>query len=401
MIDLIVAPFLMDWSNQAGWWQPQAFGPDGRIVYALNIEAEVDGQHRVLVATQDPAGSWGATCLPTPDATACMPFIDDAGHRQPTVAVDGAGHVHVWAGMHRQQWHYWRTTMPGDLSSLAWAAGDLDAALPGQTWTYPVATTDPDGSVWVTARNSGPTGATPNSGELFRWDGASWSHVVTYASEPSFAVYPDDLAVDSSGRVHVVWQWSYLLSNTVRHLGSHAVWDPAAGLLDATGAPVAAPATTETAQVIYHPVFGTETKYGRGAVAGIQTAKLTLRDGVTPVIAVRARSAGAYPWRVKLAEHTPSGWRREMVYAGAYDTAAALDVTTDGQRTRVYYLKTPVPSGLQAHVGQAEDGAWAWNETALEANAAERLAVLTLGGSDRIYVAYPARRQLVVGALPW
>jgi hypothetical protein len=88
------------------------------------------------------------------------------------------------------------------------------------------------------------------------------------------------------------------------------------------------------------------------------------------------------------------------VYAGAYDTHAAIDVTAWGTGLRVYYAKKATASGDQAFAASPSGSAWA--ETALLPGVnTQRLAVIRRGGTDHLYLTAPTDHQLHVLTSPW
>src|SRR5436190_1611023 len=114
-------PFRMDASNQAAWWRPIAeFGGSLFIAYdgwggaAASTGGTFD-THTVYVARRTPNGHWTRGCLRS--GRSCAVFEDDRGHRQPTIAIDGDGYIHVFTAMHKDHWRYYRSSAPGDVTT--------------------------------------------------------------------------------------------------------------------------------------------------------------------------------------------------------------------------------------------------------------------------------------------
>lgn len=396
-----VVPFRMDASNQAGWWSPLA-ERDGNLYVAYNAwggatSGGASDTHTVYVARRDSAGRWVRGCLPVPRGSACATYADDVGHRQPSLAIDGQGYLHVFAAMHNDSWRYFRSSVPGDPTTLVDRSSQMPD-FPGSL-TYPNATETPDGNVYVIARYG-------RSGRLYRWNDVTrlWTHEATFASQRDYIVYPDDIVSDADGNLHIAWEWSYGRADGLRHLGSYLRYEPAAGrFTNAAGAELAVPVGIAS-PVVYQPLVAGERSTDRGSATnppGIQSAKLTI-DPATgrPLVGYRLRATAGGRFIVRLARWDGTAWRRETVYAGQYTTYAAVDVTVDRQgRPRVYYAKTGVPSRDQAFVSvRRTDGRWVEAPPLLPRTRVERLAVIQdpAGTVDTVYMAVPSAQQLHV-----
>jgi hypothetical protein len=394
-------PYRMDASNQAGWWSPIA-ERDGRVYVAYNAwgSANVGGDadtHTVYLARRNVDGSWVRGCLKV--AGACVVYPDDIGHKQPSIAIDGDGYIHVFASMHSERWRYFRSAAPGDPTNMV----DRSAELPDQDGliTYPNATGTPGGDVYLIARNG-------HEGRLYRWDDAAdtWSHAATFAADPEYVVYPDDVVSDAAGNLHIAWEWAYDSTNGLRHLGSYLRYEPATGQFsDAAGAPMSVPVGIDSTAV-YQPLGPGELSTDRGSdlnPPGFQSAKLAI-DPATghPLAAYRIRPTADGKFEVRLAQWDGTAWQRQTVYAGRYTTHAAIDVTVHAGRPRVYYAKTAVPNGDQAFVSVRQpDGTWVEDPPLLPGIPVERLAVVqdATGALDHVYLSAPTDQKLYVRRL--
>ncbi|HEX6684544.1 MAG TPA: BNR-4 repeat-containing protein [Candidatus Limnocylindrales bacterium] len=400
---IAVLPFRMDASNQAGWWKPiDEF--NGRVYVAYNAwgSASAGGSgdtHTVYVASRDasdPAGTWTRGCVKASATAECTVFGDDIGHNNPTVVVDGDGFIHAFVSMHNHDWRYYRSTVPGDVTTL------VRATMPDTgKFTYPNATRVNNGDVYLIVREY----STEGEGRLYRWNNAAntWSRVATFARDNSYVVYPDDVIGDANGDVHIAWEWAYDSANGLRHYGSYVRYSPATNTFhNAAGAALSLP-VTHTSPIIYQPIEAAETPIGRDNAAGLQSAKLSLNQATgRPIVAYRYRSSPApAPFRVKLAEWNGAGWVRSVVYGGAYDTYAAVDITTFGASgIRVYYAKMQTIADDHAFV--ATRSGTTWSETLLLSNVPiERLAVTRRGTTDHLYLASPGTHQLFYGTHDW
>jgi hypothetical protein len=392
-------PFRMDASNQAGWWKPiEEFG--GRIYVAYNAwggptAGGASDTHTVYVAKRETDGGWTRGCMKAPSGQ-CAIYGDDVGHNQPTIAIDGHGHIHAFVSMHGHNWRYYRSSVAGDVTSMV----DRSAEMPDQggIYTYPSATRSQNGDVYLIIRAH-------TQGRLYRWNNASnaWSRVATFAAGSGFVVYPDEISGDSAGDLHITWEWAYGGANGLRHLGSYLRYSPASNRFHtASGAAVAVPATTAS-PVVYQPLEGQERATDRDSAArppGVQSAKVAVNSARRPVVAYRYRPTAGGRFHVRLAEWTGSAWRRQTVYAGRYETYAAVDVTSFGTGLRVYYAKNHTIGDDQATVADRRPAGWT-ESLVLAGVPVERLAVIRRGAVDHLYLASPSTAALYYGANTW
>lgn len=396
-------PFRIDASNQAGWWKPiDAF--DGVLYVAFNAWGGPGGAnrgdrdtHTVYIARRAANGAWSRGCLKGATG-ACAVYRDDVGHRQPSIAIDGHGHIHAFAAMHQDGWIYHRSEAPGDIGSMV----DRSSQMPDQDirCTYPALARAANGDVYLIVR-------AVDVGRLYRWDNASktWSRVATFAAQPDFVVYPNDVVGDAAGHIHIAWEWAYGGGNGLRHLGSYLRYEPATNrFYNAAGSEVTVPATT-TSPVVYQPLEGSEQATDRDSPTGppgVQSAKLAIGQATRrPAAAYRYRSVPGGPWRVRLAEWTGSSWQRQVVYEGAYSTYAAVDVSLHGGGVRVYYAKQLTAAGDQAFAASRQANG-SWTETLLLPGVrVERLSVIRRGSTDYLYLAAPYSHRLYFGMSTW
>lgn len=405
-------PFTVDSSNQAGWWKP--IDVVGGVTYvASNAPGPTAATHEVHVAARGADGIWTDGCLRAADGS-CATFVDDNGHNQPSIVVDGAGNVHAFVSMHHEQWNYFRTTTPGDVTSLV----DVSAQMPDQDLaiTYPVTARGADGDVYVMAR-AGADQRQARTGNLYRFDTAAgtWSRVAVIADAVGHSFYPDDLKVGTDGRVHVLWEWGPWPADPSRHLGSYAVYDPADGSFrDVTGATLTTPITPATpGAVVYQPYVDGE-DIGSYWPA-LQTAKLSVQGDELDGIAYRFRTEGVTAfdgYDVRFARWDGAAWQRETVLDLArlgpgVETSAAIETTSAGATTRVYAVveTTSCVTGQQSAVVRAEqvrgESTWRFGTVGEPQPGAQRLSAVTApAGTDQLYVTVPSAGQLFHAALP-
>lgn len=389
-------PYAMDSSNQAAWWTPAAtYKGRGQYTYfAFNEPGTTAATHRPAIARRDPDGAWSRLPLLNSDGQQAE-FADDNGHNQPSVARDGSGRLHVFTSMHCDSWRYFRTTAPGtDVTDHASELPDQ-----GQGITYPVLTTAPNGDLYLAARVG--CGNAQRDGKLYRWNNAAstWSTVATFGSALNRSVYPDDLTVDASGRVHLLYEWAKAPASAWRHQLSYLRYDPSTGqFADHDGAAVTLPTSPDTSDVIQGLTTGEEWSIDNAGYTGatVQSAKLVL-DGDTPKVAYRYRSADSGGnFVVYYAYPSGTGWLRKTVYAGG-QTNAALGITwdeTDGKR--IYFVKSSGTDRVFAAT-QAADASWT-AESVAPGVSADRLAVRRdSDGNDVLYLPDTAHSSLYYG----
>jgi len=395
-------PYPVDRSNNAGWWTPLDV-VDGVTYMAFDAPAAEAARHEVHVAANGADGAWTVGCLRADDGS-CATFLDDSGHDQPSIVVDGEGTIHAFVSMHHVPWQYYRSTTPGDVTSLVDASADLpDQGVP---MTYPVTARGADGDAYVMVRG-GRDEATVRDGRLYRFDTAAgtWSRVAVFASGVGASVYPDDLEVGTDGRLHVLWEWHRWAAGPYRHLGSYAVYDPADGSWhDAAGAPLTTPITpTAGGAVLYQPFRPGETMQSDAPT--VQTAKLAVHGDTLAGVVYRYAEAKAdgTPDRfdVRFARFDGTAWQRETVIDAeslgtGVDTVAALDATSAAGVTRTYAVVQGTADGrVRTQVVRAERGLdggdWRFAGLGDVQPGQQRLAARTVrtgpsAGTDVLYV---------------
>ncbi|MGW8566996.1 BNR-4 repeat-containing protein [Isoptericola sp. NPDC055881] len=395
-------PFPVDRSNNAGWWTPLDV-VDGVTYMAFDSPAAEASRHEVHIAAKGADGDWTAGCLRAGDGS-CATFLDDSGHDQPSIVVDGQGTIHAFVSMHHVPWQYYRSTTPGDVTSLVEASADLpDQGVP---MTYPVTARGADGDAYVMVRG-GRDEATVRDGRLYRFDTATstWSRVAVFASGVGASVYPDDLEVGTDGRLHVLWEWHRWAAGPYRHLGSYAVYDPKDDSWhDAAGNALTTPiAPSAGGAVVYQPFAPGESLTTDGPT--VQTAKLAVHGDTLAGVVYRyaAAKADGTPDRfdVRFARWTGSAWQRETVIGAddlgpGTDTVAALDATSAAGTTRAYAVVQGTVAGqVRTQVVRAErgldGGTWRFAGLGDVQVGQQRLAARTVrtgpsAGTDVLYV---------------
>jgi hypothetical protein len=394
---LTPVPFPMDNSNQAGWWSPLV-EHNGASYLAYNAPAPTAGKHRVHVAKLS-GGSWTSDCVKS--SGVCAEYDDDLGHNQPSLSIDGDGHLHLFVSMHHDNWRYYRGNTAESIGDLVNRSSEMPDN-PGQ-YTYPVLART-GGDLFLISRAQNGSG---RAGRLYRWSnaGKSWTRTATFAYEAGKAVYPDDIKADSAGDLHITFEWLGLnAGGPIRHAGSYLRYRPSTNQwTTAAGSVLAVPVTPSTAGVLFQPLtanesFATDCSSGCETNAGYQAGKLAVDPASNrPQIVYRHKPTPGGNWTVKRARWTGTAWALETLYAGSYDTYAALGLTHDGSTVRAYYVKK-TPAGLERlHVAE-RSATSAWAETALNGSTPiERISVVRRGdGTDVLYLSAPSTPALYI-----
>lgn len=161
-------PEEIETTMQAAWWKPLAV-KFGREVFAYIVTETAAtgsdvGTHKVKVALRNADGSFSLGYCKLSDGTDAI-YANDLGHNQPSVAIDGLGHIWVFTSMHIDMWRVFRSARPFDVSTMA-----QFNLLPDTTWgnSYPVLAQDNNGDVYAMVRDFPITNVT-QSGQLYKF----------------------------------------------------------------------------------------------------------------------------------------------------------------------------------------------------------------------------------------
>jgi BNR repeat-containing family member len=382
---------VVDTTNQAGWWTP-IVESGGATYYAYDAPGSQPATHVVHVARRVSSGATTSSCLAS--GGQCIQFPDDIGHHQPSIAVDGAGFVHVFAAMHSSRWQqrYFRSTAPHSVAGFT----DRSATMPDQTWThtYPVLAAAPGGGLYLAIRSRSSAAAAGVGGRLYRFDLATgtWARVATFAYQAALWVYPDDLRVDPAGRVHILYTWVDKRDNKFTRVGSYVVHDPASGRLRNAAGEDLGPVANLASDAAYQPWPASYDPANPINGTGVEVAKFSLDPAtLRPEVAYRYRRFDGRLMHVRHAVWDGSQWRRTVVYQGKYETFPAVDVTGTGAALRIYYVKRNTSGGPAAFVAEpAAAGGYAeWALTRTRPRI-ERLSVISRpDGTDVLYLSAP------------
>lgn len=385
---------VIDSSNQAGWWNPIVEFAD-TTYYAYDAPGAEPATHQVHVASRSGSGDIQVGCLK--ESESCVEYHDDIGHYQPSIALDGDGYIHVFTAMHSNTWRYYRSNAPESVASFTNRASEM----PDPTWThtYPILNASPNGDLWLVTRTRSSRRAGGVGGRLYHYDLASknWRRAATFAYQAGLWVNPDDIQTDPAGNVHIAFEWVKKRVRRFRNAGCYVRYDPRSGhFYNAAGQPIKAPLT-----------FSSPTAYQPGGlrdsprVPGVKTAKLTVDPMGQPHVVYRYGSIADARHDVRRARWVGGRWVRDTAYAGKYDTFHSVDVTHDGIKVRVYFVKKNTSGGDAAFVAEkTRQGGFVERSLAPGKTKIERLSVLMrIDGADVAYLSAPFAPGPDVGEL--
>jgi hypothetical protein len=396
-----------DGTNQAAWWHPlDEAGGFTWMSYLRNPTSGSFGYNNVMVARVDTSsGAIVRDCLKNITSGDCARFVDDSGHNQPSLAVDGDGFVHVFTSMHNNAWRYYKSEDPYSSTTLVDASQDMPD---GDTLiTYPVIKRDATGNLWLIVRGEAAGDTTARGGYLFHYQtkAKQWTRVSIWAYRKGYSVYPDDIQFSSNGDVHLQWEWSKYPASEGRHQGSYVRYSPSSGkFTTVTGEEVSTPVTQNTANVVFQPLTTGEAYGGNGAPPPLfQSAKMALYENPAGTVhvqhAYRFQNETDGPWQVRraISGSGSSPWSREIIVSDT-DTSAAVGFTHDGITARIYYCRK---DGSAWALEKAGSAAWSDNELmVVKGLKVQRLqASMRSDGTDVLYLAAPTNVDASTGSL--
>lgn len=172
-------------------------------------------------------------------------------HNSLRMAFDSDGHIHLAGNMHAVPLKYWRTTRPGDISSME----RIDRMV-GQNelkCTYPRFDVIPDGRLTFTYRDGG-SGNGNQIVNVYDVRSRTWSR---YLDKPLFDgqgemnAYYHGPVRDSKGRSHFAWVWRDTPDCSTNHDVSYARANSDMDrFFDSKGVPIELPITIQTGEIV-------------------------------------------------------------------------------------------------------------------------------------------------------
>ncbi|GKW54128.1 hypothetical protein NCCP2140_31810 [Pseudoalteromonas sp. NCCP-2140] len=402
-VDDKVTTFAIDDSNRAGWWKPITSN-ENTLYVAFNSEGELSSNcennstHYVTVAYKNNDENW--QYLNALKQGKLWRDCDDYGHKQPSIAVDGNGVIHLFSDMHNdiEGCCYFNNLQSTEELELKYNFKNQGR------FTYPIATTSPTGDIYLIVRNlpqiipSADIIDYEGAGELYMWkhQQKKWHKVATFAentkSKHAFdaPVYPDDIYIDSYGVIHILWQWSVNTTSDKRYYGSYITYnEDAQSFYFADGSLITPPVSLESIQshpsMIYESSSPNKNTY-------IQMAKLVVDDTYcSPCIAYREINASTH--QIKLTRWEQGEWSKpEVVLSTSNNTTfATLDITTDEDSISIYYAV----KSEGAYVIKREFTSSTWQSELLQSSSAEdiRLSVISFADKLTLYLSSLVNEQ--------
>jgi len=191
--------------------------------------------------------------LPSPKWTFCkLPRRTGwDSHNYVTMVMDSAGHLHLCGDMHCARMVYFRTTRPGDITSLK-RIGHMVGPERERRVTYPVFLRAPDGRLIFRYRDGG----SGNGDDLYNVYDAktrTWQRLFACAlisGQGKMNAYCTRPALGPDGRFHMVWVWRDTPDAATNHDLSYARSRDLVHWETSAGRPLKLPITIENAEVI-------------------------------------------------------------------------------------------------------------------------------------------------------
>jgi hypothetical protein len=254
-------------------------------------------------------------------------------HGGPALAADSKGYLHIVYYPHHHPFRYRRSARPNDAS--AWG----EEVQFGDRCTYPTLVIAPDDTLVLTCRESNREGKPWVVNRYLKSPGKPWSaaHAIMVADEGGYSHFQDAMAWSPDRKtIHLstrMYGGTPGRPHTVAYMRSHDLgetWE------DATGTPIALPATSKTCTVLDSDSAGP-----RGLRCG---AVAVAPDGTPMVLYSDTQSLPNQAWLVRLDPETGKQERQALqpfadkLIAGA-SVAMPGGLSVDG-RGRIHVVLT-------------------------------------------------------------
>lgn len=184
----------------------------------------------------------------------CQKLEDKVGwdsHNSITFAFDSEGHIHLSGNMHGVPLRYYRTTTPGDITSLVRVesmTGERE-----QRVTYPRFGRSPEGELLFSYRDGG-SGNGSEIVNIYDVKARKWSRFVEkplFDGEGKVNAYYTGPARDGKGAYHLAWVWRDTGDCSTNHDVSYAMSSTFRGdFRKSDGAPLPLPLTMSNSEVV-------------------------------------------------------------------------------------------------------------------------------------------------------
>jgi hypothetical protein len=288
----------------AGHYVGQAMLTEGSDQYV----AYYDADRRLTVAHRTLDGDdWTRQKLDTQ--------IGWDSHNYVTVATDRDGNLHVAGNMHNNELRYWRTTEPGDVTTLQRVANMANPQRENSV-TYPVFLELQDGSLVFRYRDGG----SGNGVDIYnKYDEATstWAPLLTTPvldGEGERNAYAAKPRLGPDGSYHMVWVWRETPIASSSHSVSYARTKDLTSWQDSAGASLPLPITLGTSDVV-DPIPEEGGVINNNVQVGFDA------DGEPVVAYHKYDEAGNTQVYVARPDDSEDGWQQVQVsnWTGAWD----------------------------------------------------------------------------------
>lgn len=178
-------------------------------------------------------------------------FIGWDSHNYVTMAVDRAGHLHVSGNMHNVPLIYFRTTTPGDVTSLVRVPTMVDSATE-QKVTYPVFLHGPSGELLFRHRD-GISGSGADLYNIYSETTQQWQRLLDqplHDGEGLRNAYVFGPTLGPDGYYHITWVWRDTPDAATNQRLSYARSPDLVNWEKSDGTPLSLPITYSTGEVV-------------------------------------------------------------------------------------------------------------------------------------------------------
>jgi hypothetical protein len=182
-------------------------------------------------------------------------YVGTDGHNSVTIARDRDGQLHVAGNMHAVPLTYFRTTVAGDVTSLARVASMVDQDTE-QSETYPVFLYNGDGALIYNYRD-GTSGNGASYYNIYDESTKTWSRLLDqplFDGQGAGNSYPSNPMLGPDGYFHMVWVWRSSGDAATNHDLCYARSRDLVHWETVDGDPLSLPITQSTSGVLVDPI---------------------------------------------------------------------------------------------------------------------------------------------------
>ena len=295
-------------STWAGMQVTQRLLTDGNDQYVAYYAVN----RGLTVAKHTIGGAWTYKTLPS--------TLGWDSHNYVSLGLDRDGNLHVAGNMHNVPLVYFRTTVPGDISTLVRVTNMVDAATESSV-TYPEFVNRSDGSLVFDYREGG-SGDGVTYFDVYNESTSSWSHLVSTpmfdgngsASNPSgtWSSYFQGPTKGPDGWFHMIWVWRDTPDAATNSMLTYAKSQDLVNWVTNNGTPLATPFKYGQGDVIdpvpdYGGLLNGNAKIGFDASGNVLvTYHKYDAQGLSQVYAARPTASGT--WQISQITNWTGRW---------------------------------------------------------------------------------------------